>query len=323
MAIIAIAIISIILFIASVRQEKRRFVNVGLFLLAGGFTACSVELLSGDGWLYTYFLSYLFLLFCTASIVSFLVCLAASKEHHDSRSPRNIVLIHLGLSLLSLTLIPFFYYGAGGPLFISVADALVHLPLMIAVYLALSFAALVIYTFLSHIVPTRTKWDYILILDNLANEGRMTARLRQRLDLVRRLSMKVRGRARIILPNAETAITARDYLCERGIEPDDVISLAAEDDSRHAKLAALTDAPCAVKPYHNGIIITDDCLACRTAHELSTIGLRGTVLGCSVSLGKWAVKILEEYRGMLWLHSRAVCIVIVLWLILCALTLNQ
>ena len=194
---------------------------------------------------------------------------------------------------------------------------------MFTVYLALSFGALVIYSFQSRVVPTSTKWDYILIVDNLAANGHMTARLRLRLDLVRRLCMKARGRARIILPNAETAVIARDYLCERGIEPENVTSLYADDDSLRAKIAALPDAPCAVKPYHLGLIVTDDCLACRTMHELRTIGLRGTVLGCPVSLGTWAVKLLEEYRSMLWLHSRALCLVTVIWLIQCAFTLNR
>ena len=321
MVIIAIAIISIILFISSVRQEKRRSANIGLFLLACGFTAWSLEWLGGGGWLYTYLLSYIFILFAVSSIIFSLVCLVAGKEMYDQKRPPKTVSLYLGAGVLAWILIPFFYYTAGGPLFTGIWDAILHLPLFFAIYLTLSFAALVIYTILTHITPTRRKWDYLLIADTLTPDGRMTARLRQRLDLVRGLYDGVRGKTRIILPNIETAITARDYLADRGIDPEDITALDAAAESLRARLSALADTPCSVKPYHVGLIITTDYLACRTAHELRLLGLRGKIRGCQTTPVRWAVRILGEYQTMLWVHSRAAGAIIIFWLILCGLSL--
>lgn len=322
MGFVIIAIISIALFVLSVRQEKRRTANIGLFFLACGATVCSLEWLSGSGWTYTYLLSYLFLLFSLASIVLSVVCFVAAKEMYDKKRSRDIMMLYVGGGLFAWVLIAFFHYTIGGPFFVSIWDAFLHLILMISAYLVLSFGGLVIYTFLSHIMPSRNKWDYILIVDTLTPDGIMTTRLRRRLDLVQTICQNIRGKApRIILPTPETAYTAQEYLSERGIDAENVTYLDSVSTTLRARLAAVADAPAAVKPYHFGLIITVDYLVCRTAHELKALGLHGEVLGYQTSIGRWAVQILNEYKNMIQMHRRALIVVLSCWLVLCALSL--
>ena len=144
MGFVIIAIISIALFILSVRQEKRRPANIGLFFFACGATVCSLEWLGGSGWAYTYLLSYLFLLFSLASIVFSLVCLVAAKELYDKRRPGKIAARYVTAGLFAWVLIAFFHYTLGGPLFVGVWDAILHLILTISAYFVLSFGGLVI-----------------------------------------------------------------------------------------------------------------------------------------------------------------------------------
>lgn len=322
MGFIIIAIISIALFALSVRQEKRRTANIGLFFFSCGAAVCSLEWLGGSGWAYTYLLSYLFLLFSLASIVLSVVCLVAAKEMYDKKRPRQIILLYLGASLFAWVLIAFFHYTIGGPFFGSIWDAFLHLILMLAAYLVLSFGSLVIYTFLSHIMPSRNKWDYILIVDTLTPDGIMTTRLRRRLDLVQTICQNTCGKVpRIILPTPETALTAEEYLTERGIDVENITYIDSVNSTLRARLAAIADAPSSVKPYHFGLIITVDYLVCRTAHELKALGLHGEVLGYQTSIGRWAVRILNEYKNMLGVHRRALIAVISCWFILCALSL--
>jgi hypothetical protein len=322
MGFVIIAVISIALFVLSVRQEKRRPANIGLFFLACGAAACSLEWLSGSGWAYTYLLSYLFLLFSLASIVFSFVCLVAAKELYDKRRSRKIAGFYVIAGIFAWVLIAFFHYTLGGPFFVGVWDACLHLILMISAYFVLSFGGLVIYTFLSHIMPSRNKWDYILIVDTLTPDGILTTRLRRRLEIVHAVCRNIRGKVpRIILPTPEAAYAAQDYLGERGIDAEHITYLDTVSTALRARLAAVADAPPAVKPYHFGLIITVDYLVCRTAHELKSLGLHGEVLGYQTSLGRWAVQILNEYQNMLWINKRALIIVAVCWLILCTLSL--
>ncbi len=322
MGFIIITIISIALFVLSVRQEKRRPANIGLFFFACGAAVCSLEWLSGSGWAYTYLLSYLFLLYSMASILFSIVCLVAAKEMYDKKRPRKITLSYLSAAMFAWILIIFFHYAVEGPFFISVGDALLHLILMITVYFVFSFGALVIYTFLSHIMPSRNKWDYIFIVDTLTPDGIMTTRLRRRLELVNTICHSVRGKApRIILPTAEAALTAQEYLSERGIDEENITSLTSVTSTLRERLTAIADDPCGIKPYHFGLIVTVDYLACRTAHEMRTLGLHGEVLGYQTNVGRWAVQILSEYKKMLWVHRRAIIAIVSCWLILCVLSL--
>lgn len=322
MGFIIIAIISIVAFVLSVRQEKRRTANIGLFFFACGTVVCSLEWLGGSGWAYTYLLSYLLLLFSLASIVFSVVCLVAAKELYDKKRPRKIAMLYVGASLFAWVLIAFFHYTIGGPFFVSVWDAFLHLLLMISAYFVLSFGSLVLYTFLSHIMPSRSKWDYILIVDTLTPDGIMTTRLRRRLDLAHSICQNTHGKMpRIILPTPEAALTAENYLGERGIDAEHITYLDTVNTTLRARLAAVADAPPAVKPYHFGLIITVDYLVCRTAHELKSLGLHGEVLGYQTSIGRWAVQILNEYQNMIWIHRRALIAVAICWITLCALSL--
>ena len=322
MGFIIIAIISIALLALSAHQEKRRAANIGLFFFACGATACSLEWLSGSGWAYTYLLSYLFLLFSLASITLSIVCLIAAKELYDKKRPRKIMMLCIGTSIFAWILIAFFHYTVGGPLFIDIIDAVLHLILMISAYFVLSFGGLVIYTLLSHIMPSRNKWDYILIIDTLTHDNIMTARLRRRLDLVRTICRTIRGKTpRIILPTPEACAAAQEYLGERGIDAEHITYLDTISTTLKARLAAVADAPPAVKPYHFGLIITVDYLVCRTAYELKRLGLHGEVLGYQTSSGRWAVQILKEYQNMTWIHKYALIAVAIFWVVICAFSL--
>lgn len=322
MLITIFAVIAIAVFVISVRQERRRFVNIVFLLCAAGLTGCAIGNIGGSGWLYTHLISYLLFLFAIGCLLIVLVCLVAALHYRRVGKHRRS-LYHLGAVVTALALIPFFYYTASTVLFGGIADSLLHLILFAAVWLVFAFLGLVFYTFLSHLMPTRLKWDYILFFDlpTADNAASMSLRLRHRLDDAIALCGKIDGRPRIILPNVQGAYDAALYLAEYGIEEDKIRILNGEAHTWRMKLSALADTPAEIKPYHAGLVLVEDYLACRIKHELSQLGLHATVIGYPSAPARWAVKILHEYQQMIHLHRIGLSIALLWWIIVAAVSL--
>lgn len=320
MLIIALALISILVFVLSVRQERRRFANVILLLIAAGISTYGIGMIGGSGHFYTYIISYLFLLFAIGSILLAAVCLVAAVHHWQTGKIR-LAVYRLGVGIFAVILIPFFYYTASGMLFSGIFDSILHLILFLAVYFNFAFLALVSYSFLSHLTPTRTKWDYILMGSLPASEMYMSLRLRHRLDDVIALRNKLGHKTRIILPDLPTVDAAVNYLTDYGIEEDKIRILTAQDRTWRMKLSALADEPVSIKPYHTGLILAEDYLAGRIRHEMSSLGLHGTVIGYPSAPLRWAVKILAEYHNMIWAHRIGILAVLFWWLIICLISI--
>lgn len=320
MLIIALATISILIFVLSVRQERRRFANILLFVLAGGLTVYGIGTISDSGHFYTYIISYLFFLFAIGSLLLATVCLIAFV-HHWRAGKKRLALYRIGGGIFALVSIPFFYYTASGMLFGGVLDSILHLILFLAVYFNFAFLALVSYSFLSHLTPTRTKWDYILLGSLPAGETHMSLRLRHRLDDAIALRNKLGYKTRIILPDVPTTAEAVNYLTEYGIEEDKIRILTPAERTWRMKLSALADEPVNIKPYHTGLILVEDYLACRIQHELSELGLHGTVIGYPSAPIRRAVKLLTEYQNMIWAHRIGILTALFWWLIICIVSI--
>lgn len=317
-----LAVCLIIVFVLSVRQEKRRFSNLVLLLVAAGVSGCAVGQIEDNGGLYTHLVSYIFLLFICGCILIALTA-AIACAHYRRVGKRCHALYCLAASGFALVLIPYFYCTVEGVLFRGIIDSILHLILFIAIYLVFAFLGLVLYTFLSHLLPTRMKWDYLLLLDLPATKtgAYMNLKLRRRLDDALALYRRLDNKSRIILANTSASEDAAVYLREYGIAEDKIRILAIETHDCKRKLASLADAPANIKPYHAGLILADDYLACRTQHELTRLGLHGVVIGSPTSLIRWAVKILGEYQAMIHLHRIGIIAALICWLILAIVSL--
>lgn len=319
MLIIALAIISILGFVLSVRQERRRFANIVLFVFAAGLTSYAIDWCRDDGWLYTHLVSYVFFLFVIACVLLALTCLLGGAS--VGRENRRSMVYHLAVGGLAVALIPFFYHTAGGILFASIGDALCHLILFYAIYLMFSFLILVCYTFLSHLTPTKTRWDYLLFVRPNVATARLSVRLQARLDNLIHIYRISGKHTRIILPQDSMTEQIRIYLMERGIEEENIRLLDTQETSWRMKLSALADEPAHIRPYHSGLVLTSDYLSYHLREQMHRLGLHGSVLGYPTLPAVWAKHILAEYRHNLRTARIGYLIVLVWWLVVCGLSI--
>lgn len=319
MLIIALAIISILGFVLSVRQERRRFVNIVLFVFAAGLTSYAIDWCRDDGWLYTHLVSYVFFLFAIACVLLALTCLVGGLT--VGRESRRSMACHLAVGAVAVGLIPFFYHTAGGILFAGIGDALRHLILFYAIYLVFSFLILVCYTFLSHLTPTKTRWDYLLFVRPNIGINRLSVRLQARLDNLIQIYRTSGRHTRIILPQDSMTEQIRTYLIERGIEAESIRLLDTQETSWRMKLSALADEPAHIRPYHSGLVLTSDYLAYHLREQMHRLGLHGSVLGYPTVPAVWAKHILGEYRRNLCTARVGYLVVLVWWLAVCGLSI--
>ena len=225
----------------------------------------------------------------------------------------------------------------GGPVLLFVQAppivlALALLVLMEGSYVAFTFAALLLYSWLYRRLPKRRDYDYIVVHGAGLSGTKPTPLLAARLDKAVELWEADHRRAVIIASGGQgadeevsEAEAMRTYLVEeRGVPADAVIeedrSTTTMENLRNSK--AIMDARSGAGAYR-AAVVTSDYHVFRTAEYAHKIGLAADGVGSRTARYFWPTAFIREYVAVSNAHCWPFVVIFVFWLPFAAIALFQ
>lgn len=201
--------------------------------------------------------------------------------------------------------------------------AVIMLVFMEGSYVAFTFTALLLYSWLYRRLPRRCDYDYIVVHGAGLSGTKPTPLLAGRLDKGIEL-WKVGGRRALIVasggqgPDEEVseAQAMRDYLVEQGMPADAVImedrSTTTMENLRNSK--AIMDARSGAGAYR-AAVVTSDYHVFRTAEYAHKIGLTADGVGSKTARYFWPTAFIREFVAVTKAHWWPLAVIFALWLL--------
>ena len=296
------------LFAKNYRKEPRQFRNALYFLLLCLFALYGLSIQFDLPWLVLIGLAAI--PFGTVALVVFLLANTFVVVKREGLS-----LSHLLPGLLALCIV---MACVGGPVLLFVQAppivlALALLVLMEGSYVAFTFAALLLYSWLYRRLPKRRDYDYIVVHGAGLSGTKPTPLLAARLDKAVELWEADHRRAVIIASGGQgadeevsEAEAMRTYLVEeRGVPAD-----------------AVMDARSGAGAYR-AAVVTSDYHVFRTAEYAHKIGLAADGVGSRTARYFWPTAFIREYVAVSNAHCWPFVVIFVFWLPFAAIALFQ
>ena len=308
-----------LLFARNFRKEPRQFRNALYFF---AFCLCALYGLSIQfelPWLVL--LGFAAIPFGTVAFVGFLIANTFVVVKREGLSLANVLPGLLAICTVAVCV--------SGPLLLLVQApplllALYLLVLMEGSYIAFTFAALLLYSWLYRRLPKRCTYDYIVVHGAGLSGTKPTPLLAARLDKGVEL-WEGGGRKAVIIASggrgsdeqvSEAEAMKRYLVEERGVPSDAVMledrSANTMENLRNSK--AIMDARSGVGAYRTAVV-TSDYHVFRTAEYAHKIGLAADGVGSKTARYYWPTAFIREYVAVSNAHRWPFAVIFVLWLI--------
>lgn len=316
-----------LLFVKNFRKEPRQFRNALYFLLLCLFGLYGLSIQFDLPWLVLIGLAAI--PFGTVALVVFLLANTFVVVKREGLS-----LSHLLPGLFALCIV---FVCVAAPLFLlmqmpPIVLALALLVIMEGSYVAFTFAALLLYSWLYRRLPKRRDYDYIVVHGAGLSGTKPTPLLAARLDKAVEL-WEADGRRAVIVASggqgADEAVSEaaamRSYLIEERNVPADAIieedrSTTTMENLRNSK--AIMDARSGAGAYR-AAVVTSDYHVFRTAEYAHKIGLAADGVGSKTASYFWPTAFIREFVAVSNAHRWPFVAIFVLWLPFAAIALFQ
>ncbi|WP_080801250.1 YdcF family protein [Arabiibacter massiliensis] len=306
------------LFLRNYRKEPRQFRNALYFLAFCLFALWGLSVQFELPWLVL--LGFAAIPFGTVALVVFLIANTFVVVRREGLS-----LAHLLPGLFALAIVA---VCVGAPLLVLVQApvplvALALLAVMEGSYLAFTFAALLLYSWLYRRLPKRCDYDYIVVHGAGLSGTKPTPLLAGRLDKGVELWEAGARRALIIASGGQgpdervpESAAMKAYLVEeRGVPADAVIeedrSTTTMENLRNSK--AIMDARSGAGQYR-AAVVTSDYHVFRTAEYAHKIGLSADGVGSKTARYFWSTAFIREFVAVSNAHRWPFVVIFLLWL---------
>lgn len=315
------------LFIKNFRKEPRQFRNALYFLLLCLFAFYGMSIQFELPWLVLIGLAAI--PFGTVALVVFLLANTFVVVKRE-----GLGLSHLLPGLFALFIV---FVCVAAPLFLlmrvpPIVLALALLVIMEGSYVAFTFSALLLYSWLYRRLPKRRDYDYIVVHGAGLSGTKPTPLLAARLDKAVEL-WEADGRRAVVIASggqgADEAVSEaeamRTYLIEERNVPADAIieedrSTTTMENLRNSK--AIMDARSGAGAYR-AAVVTSDYHVFRTAEYAHKIGLAADGVGSRTARYFWPTAFIREFVAVSNAHRWPFVAIFVLWLPFAAVALFQ
>ncbi len=306
------------LFWRNYRKEPRQFRNALYFLAFCLFALWGLSIQFNLPWLVL--LGFAFVPFGTMALIVFLAANAIVVVKREGLSLSHLLPGLLALAIVAVCVgVPLLMFSVPTtPVF-----AFAMLILMEGSYIAFTFTALLLYSWLYRKLPKRCDYDYIVVHGAGLSGTKPTPLLAARLNKGVELWEAGGCRALIIAsggqgPDEEVseARAMRDYLVNECHVPADAIieedgSATTMENLRNSK--AIMDARSGMNAYR-AAVVTSDYHVFRTAEYAHKIGLEADGVGSATARYFWPTAFIREYVAVSNAHRWPFVVIFVLWL---------
>lgn len=313
------------LFVRNYRKEPRQFRNALYFLLLCLFAFYGLSVQFDVPGLVL--LGLAAIPFGTVALVVFLFANAVVVVKREGFSLAHVLPGLFALFIVAVCVaMPVFVMLQASPLVLLLSLLVV----MEGSYVAFTFAALLLYSWLYRRLPKRLDYDYIVVHGAGLSGTKPTPLLAARLDKGVELWKAGGSRALIVASGGQgadeqvsEARAMRDYLMEeRGVPADAVImedrSATTMENLRNSK--AIMDARSGANAYR-AAVVTSDYHVFRTAEYAHKIGLAADGVGSKTARYYWPTAFIREYVAVSAAHKWPFVVIFALWLVPAALVL--
>ena len=308
-----------LLFIKNYRKEPRQFRNSLYFLLLCLFSLWGLSVQFNLPWLVL--LGFVSVPFGTVALVVFLLANAFVVVRREGLSLAHLLPAFLALGIIAICV------GVPWLMLVPAPGIVVALALLVVMegsYLAFTFAALLLYSWLYRKLPKRRDYDYIVVHGAGLSGTKPTPLLAGRLDKGVELWEADGKRAVIIVSGGQgsdeevpESFAMKTYLVEeRGVPADAIIeedrSTTTMENLRNSK--AIMDARSGAGSYRSAVV-TSDYHVFRTAEYAHKIGLVADGVGSKTARYFRPSAFIREFAAVTKAHLWPIILIFVLWLV--------
>lgn len=316
-----------LLFILNYRKEPRRFRNALYFLLFCLFFLSGLSVQLNAPWLIA--LAFAFIPLGTVLLVVFLLVNAVVVVRREGLSASSVLPALFAFFIIAVCILfPLFLFMQTPPLLLMISGLLV----MEGSYVAFTFLALLLYSWLYRRLPRRRDYDYIVVHGAGLSGTKPTPLLAARLDKGVEL-WEAAGRHAILIVSGgqgedepvPEAQAMREYLVDLcGVPSDAVImedrSTSTRENLRNSK--GIMDARSGVGSYRCAIV-TSDYHVFRAAEYAHQIGLAADGVGSKTARYYWPAAFIREYAAISADHRWPFIALFVLWFVAAVVVLLE
>ncbi|MEG0989650.1 YdcF family protein [Gordonibacter sp.] len=313
------------LFFRNYRKEPRQFRNALYLLMLCLFLFYGLSIQFQMPWLVIVGLA--FIPFGTAALVVFLLANTFVVVRREGFSLSHILPALFALFIVAVCVALPLFVMLQAPPFVLALSGLVVLE---GSYVAFTFLALLLYSWLYRRLPKRSDYDYIVVHGAGLSGTQPTPLLAGRLDKGVEVWEAIGRRALIIVSGGRgadeqvsEAAAMRTYLVEKyGVPANAIIeedrSATTMENLRNSK--ALMDVRSGAGTYR-AAVVTSDYHVFRTAEYAHKIGLAADGVGSKTARYFWPTAFIREYIAVSSEHRWPFVVLFALWLVPTALIL--
>lgn len=311
------------LLIYSIYKEPRRFrnavllvIDIGLILTAMSLKHSVFSLLAGFG---IFLIPVVFFLSAVFLIVNGILIL--KKE---SKSLANSLSLLLGLFMIAGSIL-----SVAGMVYlqdVSVWRSLFFLALATECYLAFSFVAFFLYSWLYTYMPKNMNCDYIIVHGcGLMNGETVTPLLKGRVDKAVGIYHKSGKRPKLVVSGGKgndekisEAQAMKNYLLENNFPAEDII-MEDKSSTTFENLKNVKEMLDTNGEKHNYIFVTNNYHVFRTGMFARKLKMKAQGVGCRTAAYYWPSAFIREYIAILVKFKWMFGVIVLLWGIIEAL----
>lgn len=315
-------ILCLILFLVLLRREPRRFINVILL------TAAAVLLFAGFAELtqhvdYINSLVVFFLLILVPLnlllIAVLLIMNGFTMMKREGRSLANLLSLLFGIAIIAgmISIVLLVISRSLNTMLVSVF----WLGGILTTYVALTFAALLLYSLLYLNMPKNMNCDYIIVHGcGLLDGERVSPLLKGRVDKALEIYRRCNGSAKLVLSGGRgadekisEAQAMKNYLLAQGFSSDAMI-LEDRSATTYENLRNVRDMLDTNGVKHRYLFVTNDYHVFRTSLFAKKLGMNASGIGCRTAMYYWPSAFIREYIAVMAQYRWLTIAVVLAWL---------
>ncbi|AZV55141.1 YdcF family protein [Clostridium sp. AWRP] len=318
MSLIMLGCILMLILVISMLYEPRSFWNALLMMMAIGIFLLGFGSAPGIRGMILGILTLLLIPLIFVVTAIFLIVNGFEMMKKEGRRLQNVLSLLTGIAMIlgSILTIAGIYFLQDD----SVMRTIFSLVLILELYIAFTFASLLIYSLIYTCLPKRLNCNYIIVHGcGLIGGERVSPLLKGRVDKAVRIYHKCRQHPKVVVSGGKgadekisEAAAMKNYLVETGFPEEDII-LEEQSKTTFENLKNVRDMLDVNGVKHRYIFVTNNYHVFRTSLYAKKLKIRASGVGCVTAAYYWPSAFIREYIAIMFRYKWIFAAIVLLW----------